>query len=590
MTELRDPVLYIDCTSTFRSGLSTGVQRVVRALLDQSAVFEEVLQMECIPICYQFNGFYGLDDAAKITLQTQDRFEEVDFCFGDVYLCPDAFWTMGMTRWYPFLKDRGVSIATVVYDLIPYVNPEYVGSGEFVEFCTALREVVDSSDLIFCISDATRRDLKRFIRVESLVFGDSSIRVIPLAPALADAKADSLSEGLGRLPILPFFLMVGSLEPRRGYVEALEEFGRYRDEGGKASLLIVGKVGGNADHVVRAIRDAGEHVFWLDDASDSELVSAYKIASAVVCASRIEGYGMSVSEGLAYNGKVLANRLPVFGEFAGSLPYYFDINRKGDLARLLAVSDELHSAAGLVDAGQWSDTATMVSQGLADISIRHGRHRAIELERNSVEAVRWAHWLQHSRPCDEVDQGMWLAHDKVSGMVEAMRFESRQPMSSLSPDSVRWAQALLNSRTAVSDEEVKQWQSQCPTLADLRASLMYAQRNPQSATTPDSVRWLQLAICGREGVGDDEAEYWGRTFATLDELRNVLLQGLCFLDAPVSTSFVTTVLALTESDGNPSREEVSAWSGRGGSNREFLKRFEESRNLTLNVTRHREGE
>ena len=105
----RDPKLYIDCTSTFRSGLNTGVQRVVRALIGEAKTFSEITQLDCIPICYQFNGFYTLEDAQKITLDTLSDFVALEFNFRDIYLCPDAFWSYGMTSWYDYFRDHGVT-------------------------------------------------------------------------------------------------------------------------------------------------------------------------------------------------------------------------------------------------------------------------------------------------------------------------------------------------------------------------------------------------------------------------------------------------------------------------------------------------
>lgn len=518
----RDPILYVDCTSTFRGGLNTGVQRVVRALISQKAVFEEVLQLEFVPICYQFNGFYRLDDAEQITLTTEAAFTAVDFCLGDVYLCPDAFWTMGMCDWFKFMKDRGVSVAVVIYDLIPLVRPDFVAVEDSKSFEWALREAAVKSDMLFCISHATKCDLEDFFNREGLAFSSELCQVIPLAPALStDFQTIDINDE--RLPQDPFFLMVGTVEPRRGYVEAIEEFLLYRESGGAGSLLIVGKAGSDSQKILQLIQMAGPSIVWMDDVDDVQLLKAYKRALAVVCASRIEGYGMSVSEGLAHNGLVFANRLPVFGEFAGSLPYYFDIDRTGDLSRLLTVTPDLKRPSVIASLGSWQKTALEIAKSLTSISRSHGSHQAIEITRNSAEAVRWTHWLLKGSSCNQEDFKLWLAYKTVSEMFEAFRFEQRQLDAPLTADAVRWAQALLNLRVDVTNKEVEDWRSICKNVEQLRAHLMHEQRQLDAPLTADAVRWLQMAINGRLGVGDDEVEYWQQRCGKVAILRETLL-------------------------------------------------------------------
>ena len=90
----------------------------------------------------------------------------------------------------------------------------------------------------------------------------------------------------------------------------------------KYNLVIVGKKGYINDKTLFAIENNLLFVEWISDMKDEELVYAYKKAKAIICASKVEGFGLSLMEGLIHNGIVLANRLAVFGEFAGSYPYY----------------------------------------------------------------------------------------------------------------------------------------------------------------------------------------------------------------------------------------------------------------------------
>lgn len=364
---LRAPVLYIDCTSTIRSGLNTGIQRVVRALINQAAVFSQNLAIDCIPIGYQFNAFYRVEDAKKVALDTQADFIPVKVQHKDIYFCPDAFWTMDMHAWYPFFRGRGLSIATLIYDIIPITHPWFFTPEDARTFEIGLLDVVRGSDLLPCISRETQRALIAFCHAKGISLSESKCPVIPLAPAMTALPVPD-QQKYKRLPKGEFFLMVGTIEPRRGYLDTLREYSKYRDAGGTAELLIVGKRGTQFSEIIWQIDRLRPTVTWLEDADDRELAGAYQRAIAVICSSRAEGYGMSVAEGLAYNGRVLANRLPVFQEFAGAHPYYFDIELEGELARLMAKAKTLAHAKHRLNLGSWADTARAIATQLARIA------------------------------------------------------------------------------------------------------------------------------------------------------------------------------------------------------------------------------
>ena len=561
---LRDPVLYIDCTSTVRSGLNTGVQRVVRALIAQAEVFAETLRIECIPVCYQFNDFYRLEDAEAIKVDTEAHYTPVDFHYRDIYFCADAFWAMNMHSWYPFLRDRGVSIATLIYDLIPLTHPDFCTEEDVQVFEQALLTVVEHSDRLLCISRQTRQSLIEYCGARGVPLSEAGCPVIPLAPALKP-HAREMSAAPDRLPERGFFLMVGTVEPRRGYLEALREFRTYWAEGGGETLLVVGKQGGAAAAIgaeMDALNASGAPVIWLKDADDAELAEAYRRAHAIVCPSRVEGYGMSVSEGLAYNGLVLANRLPVFGEFAGSLPYYFDIELTGDLARLLGQASRLRRVEHPVELGSWSDTARSIAGHLAKIGAVYGKHAAIELTRNSEEAVRWAHWLNYGRRCSPEDLGLWMRYQNVATMHAAMKHEGSNLNAPLSADFVRWAQLILNGRAAVGQDEVEAWRALCETGADLCELLHYEARGLDLPMTEEFIAWAQLILFGRQGLPVEEVQYWTKAYPR----RTDYLQALWFQkrspDAPLTPDLVRWAYTLILGRESCSDEEAEFWLGR----------------------------
>jgi glycosyltransferase involved in cell wall biosynthesis len=452
-TQPRDPVLFIDCTSTIRSGLNTGIQRVVKSLAKQAQVFSEYLGIECIPMCYQFNAYYRIQDAELVTSDTQDEYEALTFQYQDIYFCPDAFWTMDIYHNLPFFRDRGVNIAILIHDIIPITHPHFIDKESVHLFEEALLEVIRYSQLLPCVSRETQRNLMTFCKSRGIELSELECPVITMAPALEPLPQFDIDDS-NRIPTGNFFLMVGTIEPRRSYLDVLHEFSLYRKNGGQLQLLIIGKQGTKSSEITGIIQNLGNAVTWLIDANDNELTLAYKQATAIICASRAEGYGMPVAEGLAYNGLVLANRLPVFGEFAGAYPYYFDINVEGDLMQLMHKVHTLHRPTHPPYLGSWDASAISIAINLRRIATFCGKNTAIELHRNSSDAVRWAHWIYFGRKCNPEDVVMWMQRETLTSMLIAMQYELCKPNAELTSYNIRQASQLITGKFPDANEIV----------------------------------------------------------------------------------------------------------------------------------------
>jgi alpha-1,2-rhamnosyltransferase len=113
---------------------------------------------------------------------------------------------------------------------------------------------------------------------------------------------------------------------------------------------------------LKQAEEQGFPLKWLSDVSDAQLASLYKGAAAIICASDIEGYGLSVAEGLLLNGKVFANDLSVFREYAGDFPHYFDIESAGSLAEKLLTLDQFEKRTSPPKFPTWSEVALALAQ------------------------------------------------------------------------------------------------------------------------------------------------------------------------------------------------------------------------------------
>jgi glycosyltransferase involved in cell wall biosynthesis len=127
----------------------------------------------------------------------------------------------------------------------------------------------------------------------------------------------------------PYFLMLGTIEPRKNHWFMLHVWRRMVELLGDSApkLVIVGRRGWECENVIDMLERCHalrEHVIERADCSDDELHGWMQHARALLFPAFVEGYGMPLVEALALKTPVLASNLRVFEEIAGDIPDYLD--------------------------------------------------------------------------------------------------------------------------------------------------------------------------------------------------------------------------------------------------------------------------
>ena len=120
------------------------------------------------------------------------------------------------------------------------------------------------------------------------------------------------------------FVMVGTIEPRKGHKELLRVFDVLWSEGETAAILFIGKIGWEVDDLIKEVQKNdmfGSRLFWLDNCSDEFLLEIYKEASGLLVSSIAEGYSLPIVESQNFGMPVFARDIPVFREIG-----YFNKN------------------------------------------------------------------------------------------------------------------------------------------------------------------------------------------------------------------------------------------------------------------------
>jgi glycosyltransferase involved in cell wall biosynthesis len=158
---------------------------------------------------------------------------------------------------------------------------------------------------------------------------------------------DDAMQFLAQLLRLPSFLMVGTIEPRKGYLQAVEAFQQLWSEGVDLNLVIVGKEGWKdvptmmrrtipkIVYMLRHHPELGNRLFWVENISDEYLDRVYASCTCLIEASEGDGFGLPLIEAAQHKLPIIARDIPVFNEVAGKHAYYFSGKKPSDLAKAI---------------------------------------------------------------------------------------------------------------------------------------------------------------------------------------------------------------------------------------------------------------
>ena len=314
--------LIIDATSTYRVDHKTGIQRVVKNICANLPTQQDTssLGVERI-VAYSDSpdGWFAipktLEKVKDVTTFAEDL--RLEFSADDRILMLDSSWEFFKYH-YKTLRTarlRGASVVSCLYDTVPLRFPGFCDPGMPPTFSAWFQTALAYSNAFICISKAVADELMMIL--EAIQFpremkvgywhlgADFGKAAVP-----ANIAADRQNERSN-------FLMVGTLEPRKGYALALDAFDRLWDDGQDVGLTIVGKPGWGVEHLVRRIeqhREYGKRLVWLKGISDERLQEAYASSDALIAASYAEGFGLPIVEAAHFGKAVIASDIPVFRE------------------------------------------------------------------------------------------------------------------------------------------------------------------------------------------------------------------------------------------------------------------------------------
>jgi O-antigen biosynthesis alpha-1,2-rhamnosyltransferase len=274
-----------------------------------------------------------------------ERIVELEVHAGDVLILLDSSWHSDCFSLVDQLKARGVSIVSVIYDLIPLTHPRYCHRGLVPIFQHWLRWTAKTADGFMAISQTIRDQMKTYVHqnVKETKSGNQWFDYFHLGTELDLAgKSSIIRQDLQNVFLkesnYSVYLMVGTIEPRKNYGFLLDAFELLWKEGSSVALCIAGKVGWKCQDLVERVKSHIEYnkrLFMFNDLNDRELEYCYRHSRSLVYPSYVEGFGLPLVEAMQRGLPVMASDIPVFHEVGGDFVAYFNPDQPETVAELI---------------------------------------------------------------------------------------------------------------------------------------------------------------------------------------------------------------------------------------------------------------
>jgi glycosyltransferase involved in cell wall biosynthesis len=338
---LHSCVLYLDVTSSCKSPLNTGVQRVVRGLyraLNARTAVTPLLwsdgwhtycrlgERERMYLSAPFQNYQAPADKPETVpapffwsktvhhfsyRANRVRLEDVATS-EDVLLVPEIFQderTKTLATVNQWFRGRRVAI---FHDAVPLRLPEVTKSAEQRTFPRYVQALA-SFDKVICPSREAEADLQFYWKEFGLAGGRTSVQMWPtdfgtertIAPPNDQARR---------------ILCVSSFHPRKNHLRLLEAAEQLWRENLRFELILVGRTTAHWGPTVRAEIDrlsrAGRLLHWQRHIDDESLHQTYRDCSFTVYPSVREGFGLPILESLWHVRPCVCGHNGALGEVA----------------------------------------------------------------------------------------------------------------------------------------------------------------------------------------------------------------------------------------------------------------------------------
>jgi len=224
-----------------------------------------------------------------------------------------------------------------IHDIGPLTHPHFFSGSHKWLTEMALSRAVNQADALICVSNATANEVEVYT---GRTLKDK-IHIVPegVSPVFFEEVNPECLGGIDGMPSpeAPYFLAVGSINPRKNIERLVEAFEQIQDAV-PHHLILVGAKGWDDERAWRRVARSpvADRIHFLGFVTDEQLHALYSGASVFAYPSLFEGFGLPVLEAMAAGCPVVTSNRSSLPEVAGEAAVTVDPTDVAELAEALA--------------------------------------------------------------------------------------------------------------------------------------------------------------------------------------------------------------------------------------------------------------
>lgn len=219
--------------------------------------------------------------------------------------------------------------AVTLHDLAAIRSPQWFARGFAAKYRILIPLIVKRCRLIITDCESVRQEI-----CERYAIDDAKVVAIPLGVSLQPTTAEkvSLPAKLAALAKRPYFITLGSIDPRKNLQFVLGEWASYQQAHKDHRLLVIGAHSTAFQTEALSVPAGCEFIGYQPD---DVVVWLLQNARALITASIYEGFSFPPLESLALGTPVLISDIPVHRENFNGFAQFFNPTQRGSLLELL---------------------------------------------------------------------------------------------------------------------------------------------------------------------------------------------------------------------------------------------------------------
>lgn len=368
------PTIYIDVSVLEEKDFKSGIQRVVKSFVKNLINKQDInYQLVCRKDGAYFtaqNAYNNIFDFKAFPIpQTIIEPKENDIFFA---LDLDPWITGANLDWLKYYRQKGLKLITLVYDTLPLQNSKWFTPEGVNNYAYWFSSMMRISDHICAISKTVADNVKYFVDHFSLQEKVPEVFVLKMGADAMPIESRNLKRNI-KAGKDKKFVMLSTIEPRKGYDFILNSFRDFWNNGSNHQLTIVGKKGWADEALINLLEDSKvrypDKFKWLDKLDDNELLEVLTKSDALIANSEDEGFGLPLIEAAYLGLPVIARNNKIFKEVTENFGMLFQAGSRDSLEK--TVNGKLKPITNpdeyLVT---WQQASEHLHQYLSDISVK----------------------------------------------------------------------------------------------------------------------------------------------------------------------------------------------------------------------------